>query len=169
MLSPNKSHADECCHKTACAYRALLTDPFGENREVVDRRKHGCVNAPITIRWKSFLQCHIFSETPLSQIGDFESCANDCTEALDLQKVYPKVTLRRAAAYEKLERFEDALADYKAVLQQDPSNATAREAVVVRRRTSGVHNFGSVSLFTVVTYIAGGGFLLKGTFHNERQ
>eukprot|EP00041_Stephanoeca_diplocostata_P017963 m.372364 g.372364 ORF g.372364 m.372364 type:complete len:266 (+) comp20872_c0_seq1:141-938(+) len=66
--------------------------------------------------------CHLKME-------NYEACANDCTEALGLQRIYPKVTLRRAAAYEKLERYEDALEDYREVLVHDAGNPTAREAV----------------------------------------
>jgi hypothetical protein len=46
----------------------------------------------------------------------YASCVDDSTAALELQPNYTKVTLRRAVAREKLEKYEDALEDFRAVL-----------------------------------------------------
>ena len=43
---------------------------------------------------------------------------------------YPQVTLRRAIAYEKLDKYEEALADYNTILEADPHNDTAKAAAV---------------------------------------
>eukprot|EP00729_Bicosta_minor_P026425 gene26425-14158_t len=48
--------------------------------------------------------------------------------ALDIKNDYFKVRLRRAIAGEKLERLEEALADYKAALELQPACKEALEA-----------------------------------------
>ncbi|GAB2291524.1 hypothetical protein Dimus_025777 [Dionaea muscipula] len=41
--------------------------------------------------------------------GKYEETIKECTKAVELNPVYVKALLRRADAYEKLERFEDAI------------------------------------------------------------
>ena len=45
----------------------------------------------------------------------------DCTKALNLNPVYIKCLLRRAELYEKTDKLDEALADYKKVYELDPS------------------------------------------------
>lgn len=63
------------------------------------------------------------------KLEDDEKCIADCATALQLQPVYPKVRLRRAAALERLQRLDEALTDYTAVLADTPSDPVAKEAV----------------------------------------
>lgn len=51
------------------------------------------------------------------QLERYASCIDDATEALALQPDYTKVTLRRAIAREKLDKFEEALEDFRTVLE----------------------------------------------------
>ncbi|XLR47381.1 hypothetical protein S83_032041, partial [Arachis hypogaea] len=53
----------------------------------------------------------------------------ECTKALDLNPVYIKALVRRGEAHEKLEHFEEAIADMKKILEIDPSNDQARKAI----------------------------------------
>ncbi|KAE8889846.1 hypothetical protein PF005_g3185 [Phytophthora fragariae] len=62
----------------------------------------------------------------LLRLGRTEESVDDCTQAVTLSPTYVKALLRRAEALEKLEKLEDALADYDAVLKIDP---TVRSAV----------------------------------------
>ncbi|NXS40597.1 TTC1 protein, partial [Balaeniceps rex] len=48
--------------------------------------------------------------------------------AVELDPNYIRALLRRAELYEKTEKLDEALEDYKAVLEKDPSVHQAREA-----------------------------------------
>ncbi|XP_013421248.1 tetratricopeptide repeat protein 1-like [Lingula anatina] len=75
----------------------------------------------------------------LSRIADFmgpnlwkqhEKAIEDCTKALELNPNYLKALLRRAEMYEKTEKLDEALEDYKKVIEMDPTQHTAREACI---------------------------------------
>lgn len=58
-----------------------------------------------------------------------EEVVEDCTIALKLKPGYLKALLRRAQAWERLDKLEDTLKDYKEVLQVDPTNRLARSKI----------------------------------------
>nr|XP_004611612.1 unnamed protein product [Sorex araneus] len=57
-----------------------------------------------------------------------EAAISDCSKAIQLNPSYIRAILRRAELYEKADKLDEALEDYKAVLERDPSVAQAREA-----------------------------------------
>ncbi|KAG8128802.1 putative Tetratricopeptide repeat protein [Naja naja] len=57
-----------------------------------------------------------------------EMAISDCSKALELNPNYIKALLRRAELYEKTEKLDEALEDYKNLLEKDPSVYQAREA-----------------------------------------
>uniref|UniRef100_A0A8C8RIY7 Tetratricopeptide repeat protein 1 n=1 Tax=Pelusios castaneus TaxID=367368 RepID=A0A8C8RIY7_9SAUR len=57
-----------------------------------------------------------------------EAALSDCCKAIELDPNYIRALLRRAELYEKTEKLDEALEDYKAVLEKDPSVHHAREA-----------------------------------------
>ncbi|XP_032995684.1 tetratricopeptide repeat protein 1 [Lacerta agilis] len=57
-----------------------------------------------------------------------EIAISDCSKALELNPNYIKALLRRAELYEKTEKLDEALEDYKNLLEKDPSIHQAREA-----------------------------------------
>ncbi|XP_042303306.1 tetratricopeptide repeat protein 1 [Sceloporus undulatus] len=59
-----------------------------------------------------------------------ETAISDCSKALELNPNYIKALLRRAELYEKTEKLDEALEDYKNLLEKDPSIHQAREACV---------------------------------------
>ncbi|XP_054983325.1 sperm-associated antigen 1 [Sorex araneus] len=61
--------------------------------------------------------------------GDCRGCVHDCCRALELRPFSVKPLLRRALAYEALERYRDAYVDYKTVLQVDCGIQTASDSV----------------------------------------
>uniref|UniRef100_A0A667ZIV8 Sperm associated antigen 1 n=1 Tax=Myripristis murdjan TaxID=586833 RepID=A0A667ZIV8_9TELE len=61
--------------------------------------------------------------------GNSQDCIQDCTRALELQPFSLKPLLRRALAYESLERYRKAYVDYKTVLQIDISVQAAHDSV----------------------------------------
>nr|XP_020446519.1 tetratricopeptide repeat protein 1 [Monopterus albus] len=52
----------------------------------------------------------------------------DCTRAIELNPDYVRALLRRAELYEQTEKLDEALEDYKKVLDQDPNQTVARQA-----------------------------------------
>ncbi|XP_054835201.1 mitochondrial import receptor subunit TOM34 [Eublepharis macularius] len=61
--------------------------------------------------------------------GNCSLCIKDCSVALDLVPFGIKPLLRRAAAYEALERYQLAYVDYKTVLQVDCTVQAAHDGV----------------------------------------
>ncbi|XP_017567842.1 sperm-associated antigen 1 [Pygocentrus nattereri] len=61
--------------------------------------------------------------------GNSSDCIADCTRALELQPFSLKPLLRRAMAYESLERYHKAYVDYKTALQIDSNILAAHDSV----------------------------------------
>ncbi|KAG7470083.1 hypothetical protein MATL_G00135580 [Megalops atlanticus] len=61
--------------------------------------------------------------------GNSTDCIQDCTKALELRPFSLKPLLRRAMAYESLERYRKAYVDYKTVLQIDIGVQAAHDSV----------------------------------------
>ncbi|KAK9502144.1 hypothetical protein O3M35_012732 [Rhynocoris fuscipes] len=66
-----------------------------------------------------------------------ESAIDDCSKAIELDGDYVKALLRRAQLYEKADKLDEALADYKRVLEIDSSN---KEAIVANMRLPPIIN-----------------------------
>lgn len=59
------------------------------------------------------------------KMGDCTSCVNDCTSALEVSPGAFRPLLKRAEAYEILEKFDKAWLDYQMALKISPQNSTA--------------------------------------------
>ncbi|XP_037654811.1 tetratricopeptide repeat protein 1 isoform X2 [Choloepus didactylus] len=57
-----------------------------------------------------------------------ELAISDCSKAIHLNPSYIRALLRRAELYEKTDKLDEALEDYKSILEKDPSVHQAREA-----------------------------------------
>ncbi|XP_028839730.1 tetratricopeptide repeat protein 1 isoform X2 [Denticeps clupeoides] len=57
-----------------------------------------------------------------------EEAICDCTKAIELNPGYVRAILRRAELYEKTDKLDEALEDYKNVVEKDPGIPSAREA-----------------------------------------
>ncbi|KAM5300284.1 tetratricopeptide repeat protein 1 [Ctenodactylus gundi] len=57
-----------------------------------------------------------------------EMAISDCSKAIQLNPSYIRAILRRAELYEKTDKLDEALEDYKNILEKDPSIHQAREA-----------------------------------------
>ncbi|KAM6150589.1 tetratricopeptide repeat protein 1 [Erethizon dorsatum] len=57
-----------------------------------------------------------------------EMAISDCSKAIQLNPSYIRAILRRAELYEKTDKLDEALEDYKTILEKDPSVHQAREA-----------------------------------------
>uniref|UniRef100_A0A3Q1GB12 Sperm associated antigen 1a n=1 Tax=Acanthochromis polyacanthus TaxID=80966 RepID=A0A3Q1GB12_9TELE len=75
--------------------------------------------------------CILYSNRAACYLKDGNStdCIQDCTKALELQPYSLKPLLRRAMAYESLERYRKAYVDYKTVLQIDTGVQAAHDSV----------------------------------------
>ncbi|GCB77410.1 hypothetical protein scyTo_0018467 [Scyliorhinus torazame] len=63
------------------------------------------------------------------KIGNCSECIKDCTVSLELVPFVLKPLLRRAAAYEALERYSLAFVDYKTAMQVDGSVQAAQDGM----------------------------------------
>lgn len=59
------------------------------------------------------------------------SALEDSEKAVALNPSYVRARLRRAELYEKVDKLDEALEDYKKVLEQDPGQHSARAACMV--------------------------------------
>ncbi|CAM4628604.1 hypothetical protein PO909_005286 [Leuciscus waleckii] len=75
--------------------------------------------------------------------GNCNECIKDCTESLKLVPFGYKALLRRASAYEALERYRQAYVDYKTVLQIDCNVPAAHDGV--NRMTKALANIDGLS------------------------
>uniref|UniRef100_A0A3B5MKK3 Uncharacterized protein n=1 Tax=Xiphophorus couchianus TaxID=32473 RepID=A0A3B5MKK3_9TELE len=57
-----------------------------------------------------------------------DQAISDCSRAIDLDPEYLRALLRRAELYEKSEKLDEALEDYRKVLERDPSHSGAQQA-----------------------------------------
>ncbi|KAK2882358.1 tetratricopeptide repeat protein 1 [Channa argus] len=57
-----------------------------------------------------------------------DQAISDCTRAIELDPDYLRALLRRAELYEQTEKLDEALEDYKKVLDHDPNQTSARQA-----------------------------------------
>ncbi|XP_029030118.1 tetratricopeptide repeat protein 1 [Betta splendens] len=57
-----------------------------------------------------------------------DQAISDCTRAIELNSDYLRALLRRAELYEQTDKLDEALEDYKRVLERDPNQASARQA-----------------------------------------
>eukprot|EP01134_Creolimax_fragrantissima_P001245 CFRG1245T1 len=60
-------------------------------------------------------------------LKNYDAVVKDCTLALELNEMYVKALVRRAQGYEGLEKLEEALDDFKKVVELEPTAAVAVE------------------------------------------
>ncbi|XP_072301506.1 tetratricopeptide repeat protein 1 [Eucyclogobius newberryi] len=63
-------------------------------------------------------------------LGEKDKAIADCSKAVELNPEYIKALLRRAELYEQTDKLDEALDDYKKILERDPHNSTARGGAV---------------------------------------
>ncbi|XP_046906532.1 sperm-associated antigen 1A isoform X2 [Hypomesus transpacificus] len=101
---------------------------FGDAVEKYTQAISGCSDAEVdspedlSILHSNRAACHL-------KDGNSVDCISDCTRALELHPFSLKALLRRAMAYESLERYRKAYVDYKTVLQIDTGTQAAHDSV----------------------------------------
>lgn len=101
---------------------------FGDAIEKYTQAIEGCTEAGVDSPEDL---CILYSNRAACYLKDGNStdCIQDCTKALELQPFSLKPLLRRAMAYESLERYRKAYVDYKTVLQLDTGVQAAHDSV----------------------------------------
>ncbi|KAM9384133.1 sperm-associated antigen 1A [Pholidichthys leucotaenia] len=101
---------------------------FGDALEKYSQAIDGCAEAGVDSPEDL---CILYSNRAACYLKDGNStdCIQDCTKALELQPYSLKPLLRRAMAYESLERYRKAYVDYKTVLQIDTGVQAAHDSV----------------------------------------
>ncbi|XP_029115851.1 sperm-associated antigen 1A isoform X2 [Scleropages formosus] len=108
--------------------RLFRNGQFADALDKYSRAIAGCTDAGIdspedlAILYSNRAACYL-------KDGNSADCIQDCTKALELQPFSLKPLLRRAMAYESLERYRKAYVDYKTVLQIDVSVQAAHDAI----------------------------------------
>ncbi|CAH0519061.1 unnamed protein product [Peronospora belbahrii] len=98
----------------------------------------------------------------LMRLGRTEEAVDECNQAVKLSPTYVKALLRRAEAFEKLDKLEEALADYDAVLKID---STVRSAVQGHERLQKiVHEHQEKMKAEMIDKLKGFGNTLLGKF-----
>ncbi|XP_047460312.1 sperm-associated antigen 1A [Mugil cephalus] len=101
---------------------------FGDALEKYTQAIEGCAEAGVDSPEDL---CILYSNRAACYLKDGNSadCIQDCFKALELQPFSLKPLLRRAMAYESLERYRKAYVDYKTVLQIDTGVQAAHDSV----------------------------------------
>ncbi|XP_065149332.1 sperm-associated antigen 1A [Paramisgurnus dabryanus] len=101
---------------------------FGDALEKYTQAIDGCLEAGIDSPEDL---CILYSNRAACFLKDGNStdCIQDCTRALELHPFSLKPLLRRALAYESLERYSKAYVDYKTILQIDINVQAAHDSV----------------------------------------
>ncbi|XP_036193780.1 sperm-associated antigen 1 [Myotis myotis] len=76
----------------------------------------------LSVLYSNRAACHL-------KEGNCSGCIEDCNRALELHPFSVKPLLRRAMAYETLEKYQKAYVDYKTVLQIDCGIQTASDSI----------------------------------------
>lgn len=74
-----------------------------------------------------------------SALKELDAVIEDCTEALERNDKYIKVLARRAAAYEQIEKYDEALVDLKRILELEPETGRHPKVVVDVARLTKLH------------------------------
>ncbi|CAL5419564.1 unnamed protein product [Camellia sinensis] len=82
---------------------------------------------PSSVEMRSI--CHANRAICFFKLGKNEDTIKECTKALELNPNYVKALRRRGEAHEKLEHFEEAIADMKKILELDESDVQARRTI----------------------------------------
>ncbi|CAG9574231.1 unnamed protein product [Danaus chrysippus] len=64
------------------------------------------------------------------KLEKYKQAIKDCTKAVELDDTYLKAYYRRAQSYEATDKLDECLADYKKILELDPSHKEAHAAII---------------------------------------
>ncbi|XP_067904763.1 mitochondrial import receptor subunit TOM34-like isoform X2 [Heterodontus francisci] len=96
----------------------------GRYSEAINSLRQSGVKCPedLSVLYSNRAACYL-------KIGNCSECIKDCTLSLELVPFMLKPLLRRAAAYEALERYPQAYVDYQTSMQVDSSAKAAQDGM----------------------------------------
>ncbi|XP_034838268.1 tetratricopeptide repeat protein 1 [Maniola hyperantus] len=77
---------------------------------------------------RSILYCN--RSAAKMKLEKYKKAIKDCTMAIELDEKYLKAYYRRAQSYEATDKLDECLADYKKILELDPSHKEAQSASI---------------------------------------
>lgn len=80
---------------------------------------------------KDLAVLHANKAAALIKLAMVEEAIKDCDKAVTLDPLYVRAWARRASAHQQKEQLEEALDDWKKVLELEPGHGEAKEAIKV--------------------------------------
>ncbi|KAI5638125.1 tetratricopeptide repeat protein 1 [Phthorimaea operculella] len=77
---------------------------------------------------RSILYCN--RSAAKMKLEKYAAAIKDCSKSIELDDKYLKAYIRRAQSYEHTDKLDESLADYKKILELDPSHKQAQEALI---------------------------------------
>jgi len=105
------------------------TPPSTEDTEIPESLQPGEFQTPHHEYAHTLAIYHCNRAACKMHLGNYEDSLEDCDIAVFLRPDWAKAYVRRSAAYEKLEKTEQALSDAKTALEKDPTNPTIKKTV----------------------------------------
>ncbi|CAH0698431.1 unnamed protein product [Spodoptera exigua] len=101
----------------------------GDYERSIEKYTEGLRTCPLQFaQQRSVLYCN--RSAAKMKLKKYKQAIKDCTKAIELDENYVKAYIRRAQSYEATEKLDESLADYKKILEYDPSHKEAIQATV---------------------------------------
>ncbi|XP_072941318.1 tetratricopeptide repeat protein 1 [Epargyreus clarus] len=101
----------------------------GEYERSIEKYTEGLRICPLQFsQQRSILYCN--RSAAKMKLEKYRSAVKDCTRAIELDNTYLKAYYRRAQSLEATEQYDESLADFKKILELDPSHKEAQSALV---------------------------------------
>lgn len=101
----------------------------GQFERSIEKYTEGLKICPLQFtQQRSVLYCN--RSAAKMKLLKYEQAIKDCSKAIELDDKYLKAYIRRAQSYEATEKLDECLADYKKILELDPSHKEAQKATI---------------------------------------
>ncbi|CAH1641972.1 unnamed protein product [Spodoptera littoralis] len=101
----------------------------GDFERSIEKYTEGLRTCPLQFsQQRSILYCN--RSASKMKLKKYKQAIKDCTKAIELDENYVKAYIRRAQSYEATEKLDESLADYKKILEFDPSHREAKLATI---------------------------------------
>ncbi|CAG5036891.1 unnamed protein product [Parnassius apollo] len=101
----------------------------GEYERSIEKYTEGLRICPLQFtQQRSILYCN--RSAAKMKLEKYKRAIKDCSKAIELDDKYLKAYYRRAQSYEATDKLDECLADYKKILELDPTHKEAQAAVV---------------------------------------
>ncbi|XP_068625993.1 tetratricopeptide repeat protein 1 [Battus philenor] len=102
---------------------------IGEYEKCLEKYTEGLRICPLQFtQQRSILYCN--RSAAKMKLEKYKQAIKDCNKAIELDDKYLKAYYRRAQSYEATEKLDECLADYKKILELDPTHKEAQSAVI---------------------------------------